>query len=192
MPLLGQRRLDSIGEEDVQSLKLRLSSKEPKTINNVLTVLSMLFKKAVEWKEIDRVPCAVKLLKVTSKEAPFHDFDEYTNLLEAAESIDRQTLITVLLGGDAGLRCGEIMALERTDVDFSMQQPQVRRSEWKGKVTAPKGGRSRRIPMTNRLAEALRDHRHLESTRVLCRDGKPLTQKVVQGIVRKAATKANL
>lgn len=93
------------------------------------------------------------------------------------------------------MRCGEIMALEWTDVDFTRQKLQVQRSEWKwkGKVTVPKGGRSRRVPMTSRLAEALRDHRHLRGPRVLCQqDGRPLTQKIVQVLVRKAARKANL
>jgi integrase len=85
------------------------------------------------------------------------------------------------------------MALEWTDIDFTRQQLQVQRSEWKGKVTVPKGGRSRRVPMTNRLAGALRDHRHLRGTRVLSQqDGCPLTQKIVQILVRKAARKANL
>ena len=92
-----------------------------------------------------------------------------------------------------GLRCGEMMALEWTDVDLSRRQLSIRRSEWKGKVTVPKGGRSRRIPMTTRLAEALRTHRHLRSPRVLCEaDGQPLTQNMVRGRVRKAARKANL
>ena len=62
--------MDSFTDEDIQQLKVHLSGKEPKTVNNVLTVLSMLLKKAVEWKEIQKVPCAVKLLRVTPKEAP--------------------------------------------------------------------------------------------------------------------------
>jgi hypothetical protein len=33
----------------VQRLKIRLSTKAAKTVNNVLTVLGVLLKKAVEW-----------------------------------------------------------------------------------------------------------------------------------------------
>jgi integrase len=45
--------------------------------------------------------------------------------------------------------------MEWTDLDFQRRNIHVRRSEWDGHVTTPKGGRSRRVPMTVRLAEAL-------------------------------------
>ena len=48
----------------------------------------------------------------------------------------------------------------------------------KGQVTATKGGRVRFVPMTQRLAAALRQHRHLRGRREA--DGEPLTQKIVQ------------
>ncbi len=47
--------------------------------------------------------------------------------------------------------------------------------------------------MTRRLTRALKVHGHLRGARVVCRDdGKPLTQKVVQGLVHRAARKAGL
>lgn len=49
--------------------------------------------------------------------------------------------LVVLLGGEAGLRCGESMGLEWSDIDFAKRQLTVARSEWKGHVTMPKGGR---------------------------------------------------
>jgi integrase len=36
-----------------------------------------------------------------------------------AGAIDRRTLLIVLLGGDAGLRCGEMLALEWVDIDLA-------------------------------------------------------------------------
>ena len=193
VPLLGSKRLDAINNEDVQRVKRHLHDKAPKTVNNVLTVLNTLLKIAVEWEGIERVPCTIRLLRVPQFEAPFHDFDEYESLIEVANTVDATAHIVVLLGGDAGLRCGEMMAVEWTDVDFSKRQLLVCRSEWKGEVTVPKGGRSRRIPMTSRLSGALGAHRHLRGPRVLCQDnGQPLTQKMVQGLVRKVARKANL
>ena len=127
-----------------------------------------------------------------ASDAPFHDFDEYARLLDASRS-DPQAHLIVLLGGDAGLRCGEMMALEWTDVDLSRRQLSIRRSEWKGEVTVPKGGRSRRIPMTTRLGEALQAHRHLRSPRVLCeRDGQPFTQKMVRNHVLRVSRRASL
>jgi site-specific recombinase XerD len=43
------------------------------------------------------------------------------------------------------------------------------------------------------ITAALRAHRHLRSPRVLCDDaGQPLTQKIVQGFVRRAARRAQV
>jgi integrase len=86
----------------------------------------------------------------------FYDFDEYEKLIEAAKNSGTVPHIIVLLGGDAGLRCGEIIGLEWGDVDFAKRQLCVQRSEWRGHVTVPKGGRVRHVPMTVRLASALR------------------------------------
>ena len=65
--------------------------KAPKTVNNVLTVLSVMLKKAVEWEVIERMPCMIKLLRVDKGKASFHDFDEYQRLVEVARS-DRRAL----------------------------------------------------------------------------------------------------
>ena len=63
----------------------------------------------------------------------------------------------------------------------------------RGHVTEPKGGRSRRVPLTGRLTRALKAHAHLRGPRVVCRHyGAPLTQKVVQGLVQRAARKSGL
>ncbi len=84
-------------------------------------------------------------------------------------------------------------ALEWSDVDLSKRQLCVQRSDWEGQITSPKGGRLRYIPLTVRLAAALHAHRHLLSPLVVCRrDGRPLTQRVVQGYVRRASRRAAL
>jgi len=67
----------------------------------------------------------------------------------------------------------------------------VERSEWKGHVTTTKGGRVRYVPLTTRLRLALQAQRHLRSHRVLAgKDGRPLTQKMVQNLVKWAARRA--
>ena len=193
VPLLGSTRLDDVTTEDVQRLKHQLRNRAPKTVNNVLTVLNVLLKKAVEWNVIDRTACTVRLLPIPRSSAGFYDFDEYERLVDAALADDRIAYLVVLLGGEAGLRCGEMMALEWSDVDLEKRQLRVERSDWKGHVTATKGGRVRYVPLTARLAAGLREHRHLRGARVLCqRDGSPLTQKMVQIYVRRAVRRAQL
>jgi integrase len=192
VPLFGPKLMDAITTEDVQRLKSYLRDRAPKTVNNVLTVLNMLLKKAVEWNVIDRMPCTIRLLPIHKPSMGFYDFDEYERLVEAAR-YERTAYLIVLLGGEAGLRCGEIIALEWGDVDLNKRQLCIQRSEWRGHVGVPKGGRLRHVPMTVRLAAALRAHRHLQAARVLCqRDGSPLTQDIVGDHVRRAARRAQL
>jgi len=193
IPALGELQLDAITTEAVQRLKHHLQNRAPKTVNNVLTVLNVMLKKAIEWDVIERMPCVIRMLPIPKGSAGFYDFDEFERLVVAAHATEPSAYLVVLLGGEAGLRCGEIMALEWSDIDLSKRQLSIQRSDWKGHVTATKGGRIRYVPLTIRLTAALRAHRHLRGERVICqRDGSPVTQKIVQDHVRRAARRAQL
>jgi integrase len=111
VPRLGTKALDAITTEDVQAVKSALVERSPKTVNNVLTTLSVLLRTAVEWGVIKSAGCSVKLLKTPKTTVSFYDFEAYERLLTAAKS-DATTYLIALLGGEAGLRCGEIMAVE--------------------------------------------------------------------------------
>ncbi|MEQ1758164.1 MAG: tyrosine-type recombinase/integrase [Vicinamibacterales bacterium] len=77
-------------------------------------------------------------------------------------------------------------------MDFEKRQLCVQRSEWRGHVTVPKGGRFRYVPMTARLTEALRTHRQRRG-RVLCdEDGSAYSQDMVGDRVRRAARHAEV
>jgi len=100
IPLLGDKRLDAIQTEDVQQLKSALGERAAKTVNNVLTVLSVMLRTAVEWNVIERVPCVIKLLRTTKNTASFHDLDEYERLVGTVGR-EQQAKLVVLLGGEA-------------------------------------------------------------------------------------------
>jgi integrase len=193
VPLIGDKPLNEISTEEVQKVKTALIGWSPKTVNNVLTVLSVALKTAVEWGVIERVPCSIKLLRAPKSVAAFHDFSDFEKLVEAANGDGATAHLIVLLGGEAGLRCGEIMALEWRDIDFNNRQLSVARSEWKGHITTPKGGRVRHVPLTEQLTEALKAARHLRGPRVICDEkGQPLTQKIVQVTIRRVARRAGV
>ena len=93
VPRLGARRLDAIRSEDVQRLKQGLGSKAVKTVNNVLTVLNVLLKTAVEWQVISQMPCTIRLLPVPkSSSATYHDFGDYERLGETGAGGRRANL----------------------------------------------------------------------------------------------------
>src|SRR5262249_48852574 len=84
LPALGDKALATITTEDVQHLKSALGTKSPKTVNNVLTVLNVLMRAAVEWAVLERVPCAIKMLRTPKTEASFYEFGQFERLTEAS------------------------------------------------------------------------------------------------------------
>src|SRR5438105_3596335 len=64
-------------------------------------------------------------------------------------------LTAILVAGEAGLRMGEIIALQWSDINFAAGNLVVRRSSWLGIVGTTKSGRDRRIPLSKRLTVAL-------------------------------------
>src|SRR5207237_8887178 len=107
-----------------------------------------LLKVAVDWKELASMPVSVKMVKSPDPELPFYDFEEFEQLVEGAGKAGADVLAFVLLAGTAGLRRGEIIALERSDVDFKRNQITGRQSHWQGEIDTPKSGKTRRVPMT--------------------------------------------
>jgi integrase len=54
------------------------------------------------------------------------------------------------------MRLGELLGLQWEDVDLSGRFIEVRRNLVGGQITTPKSGKSRRVDMSNQLADALR------------------------------------
>jgi integrase len=194
VPVLGTKRLDEITDADVQALKVTLREHRPKTVNNVLATLSKLLRVAKRLGVIDAMPIeSVELLKAPQAAVPFYTFEEYAALVAAATRLDRRILTAVLLGGDAGLRAGEVIGLELPDVSRANNRITVERQVWRGVADTPKGGRGRVVPMTADLAAALAAVRHLRGSRVLVQDdGTELTTKVLRGWMKSAQRLAGL
>jgi site-specific recombinase XerD len=207
LPQLGHRRLDEITNEDIAQLKATFAEGVPngmggwkvrpttkiKSFNNRLSVLSKLLCVALEWKVIPATPCSVKLLKVPEQALSFHERDVYERLLTGAGKVDPRAQAVVLLGGDAGLRRGEIIGLFQTDVDFKRHQLTIQRSVYKGKIGPTKNGKTRTIPMTDALEACVKKLRHLRGERVLYRDnGSPITPKKIRMWIEQVERRAGL
>ena len=136
---------------------------------------------------------SVRLLKVSNEGVDFYDYDEYGAMVAAAEAVGPQAHLIVLLGGDAGLRAGEMRALEWSDINFGKGQICVERNDWRGQVTSTKGGRLRHVRVPDRLLAALQAHGHLRGPRVLCQeDGRPLAEHMLTDILKRVAGRANM
>lgn len=193
VPVFGSKRLSEFNEGDEVKLKKAMKDLSPSTYNNAASILNSVLLAAKKSRIISQVPYHFTLMKRQKGRPRFYDFDQFSWLVEAAHRLDRRIEIVVLLGGDAGLRRGEIMALEWPAVDLRRGLITVEQSEWKGKVTETKGMEYRVVPMTQRLREALQAHRHLRGERVLYTDsGESVTAKVLQRWMAKAQRRAGL
>jgi integrase len=193
VPLLGQKRLDALTHEDVARLKGTLKEKSAKTTNNVLAAFNTMLRLAAEWGVIGAVPVSARLLKVQHKPMGFYDEDELERLVQAAERLDRRILVSVLLGAEAGLRRGEIIALDWADVDLKRGEITVSKSEVEGIAAGTKGMEYRHVQMTDRLRAALATHRHLKGPRVLyADDGETASPKTLQRWLARAQRLAGL
>lgn len=198
-PVFGERALDQIGNREVDHLiaEMRKRGAAPSTVNNTLCALNRLLKLAVRWGDLERMPCTIELLPRGEREDQVHTFGEAECLIEAAQELDSNTLVIVLLGLHAGLRAGEMMGLRWQDVDLKGCVLHVRVSlTAAGHEKTPKSGRTRLVPLTPTLAEALRGLRArtgLRSERVLADDGgNAVTHKWLKVRVLPALRRAKL
>lgn len=145
IPALGTKRLDEITELDVQAVKVTLAELKPKTVNNVLATLSKLLRVAKRLGVIRALPVEFfELLKVPPPAVAFYTFEEYVALVAVAERLDPRTLAAVLLGGDAGLRAGEVIGLELTDVSRANRLITVERQGGEASWIRPRAARGSR------------------------------------------------
>lgn len=156
LPVLGKKKLDEIGHLEIQMLKASFKG-SPKTLNNVLSVLNVMLKTAHEWGLVTSEPVVAKLVKARPIRTPeFYTNEESEALISGTSGITRALL---LLGLDAGLRCGEMMALKKEDLQSGSLH--IRHSVWHESTSkevhldSTKGGRARRVPMSPRLKDSL-------------------------------------
>lgn len=190
LPVLGRKRLDRITAEDIQRLKAALGDCSPATVNTVIKLLKAILHVAVEWKVITEMPTKVKKVKESLADPAFYDFGDYARLVAVAEKLDPRIHLLVLLGGDAGLRRGEIIALEWSDIDLAHGRLTVARSEYRRNGTSTKGHRSRTIPISEDLKRALEKHR-IGGPRILYSRGKNTpVESTIRGWLAKAQKEA--
>jgi integrase len=185
VPAFGRMKLDEIRGEaidrffaDIRKPRLIRGEKKPrrisdKSIKNIRGTLRRILASAVEWEFIDRIPMLPKV-KVAEKGWDFFQRDEAAKLIAATRDDEERAILLFPL--DTGARAGEQLALEWGDIDWHNNLVMFRRSSTRGEVGPTKSGRERKVPLTERLAEALRRVKHLRGKLVFCRvDGKPLT-----------------
>lgn len=193
IPRFGKRGLDSFKVLDIDQLKADMLEQNynRKTINNAMAVWAKLLHYAQDQELIGKTP-RFKFLKIREEKFDFFDFDELERMVAAAkDEPDRQAMI--LLGSEAGLRMGEMLALTQDCVDYRAGNLTIWENDWQGNVGSTKGGERRTVPMTPRLRAALQAIRHLRGDLVLCgAGGERWTKHMIRAALRTICKRAGL
>lgn len=159
-PWLRDTRLDEFSPQAQQNFVTRLSQHvSRKTVLNVLSTLGSIIRTAKAWGYcchlIDRGNLTLPADEV-SKPARFFTADQARRILAVASEPYRTMFAIAVM---TGLRAGEVLALQRDDLDFGRAVIHVRRSAWYGRVQSVKTKSSRApVAMPEVLAEILRNH----------------------------------
>jgi integrase len=118
----GKRRLCDLTSWDAEKFKTEMSkSRRPATVNRLLGNAKHMLAMAVKWGELTANPFKeVRLLPVPKMRERILDQDEEVKLLEACGRVRAPYLLPiVLLALNTGMRKGEILALQWTQVDLA-------------------------------------------------------------------------
>lgn len=203
----GTLRLNEITEQKIdefrRTLKMPRQSgkvRSDKGVNNVLALLGKMLRTAKDKGLIATVPIVTMLKreqrakrnkpKIKADGVSCYTDAQFAKLLGAAEGVSHDAYVITLLGGDHGLRRGEIMALKWSDLDLDAGVITVNRSVWlhEGKAFegVPKGGCSRELELTDALKMALTVEKKSHGRHVLPRYTYAAFADVIRDVQRAA------
>ncbi len=160
LPVLAQRHLDAVTPADIMAIKASLSTRGQNTMIEALKTLRRLFRVAIEQRLLEREPVRLDIPARTHKLPIAYDDAEQKALLAAAEVLGPKYTAMVLLGLDGGLRCGEMLGLQWSDLNLARSSMTIRHNIVRGKLDVPKGRTEDVVGLTRRLVEALMAIRH--------------------------------
>jgi integrase len=194
-PRFGEFRLDNIQREQVKrfisDLRARKFSKN--TIRLAVSTLRAVLNAAVEDKLLERNPAErlgrfVKSEKAT-REATSLNPHEVDQLLKAArEGLELADYALILTAVRAGLREGEIAAVQWGDIQFGKGEEDIDRyilvrrnydRRWSKKMLTPKSRKPRRVDMSRELRRTLLDLRDARLGKASAQDTAEISETLV-------------
>lgn len=153
-PYFGLKSLDKISNLDIENYKAKKlqSGQANKSVNNHLIVLNKCLNTAQEWGVIENTP-KIKLLKVQPQKFDFLSTEECQLLLDNCDDLLKEMVLFAL---KTGLRFGELIALEWSDIDFKSNLATIQKSIVRGHLGSPKSNKIRYVPLLNDIVETLK------------------------------------
>jgi integrase len=168
IPHFGSKDLREIHEADLLDyIRAKMAAGlAPKTIRNGMSVLRRVFTLLERDGLVNRNPASsigelirrVDRASATEvKEVQYWTREEVSQLLETARLHEPRFAPVLVVLFSTGMRRGEALGLQWSDVDFDRGRISIRRSITSAGLSTPKSGSGRTVGMTAGLAEALFD-----------------------------------
>jgi integrase len=196
LPAIGALRLSEARHKHVQAIvdRLHKEGKSASTIRNAIIPLRVIYRRAIRNGEVTVNPCSnLDLPAVRGRRERIPSPQEAAALLAALPEPDRALWATALY---AGLRRGELLALQWDDIDLAKGVIRVRRAmDARGSIISPKSAAGiRAVPVAKVLRAYLAAHRLRNSSAhyVFGSGDRPFVPTAVSKQAEKAWTAADL
>jgi integrase len=141
LPQLRNLQLDQIGPENQQIFVNSLQGASRKTVLNILSTLSSMLTTAKDW---GYSASEIELRKLVLPErnsyvAPHFTRSQIESIFNLAQGAWHTFFVLLAM---TGMRAGEALGLQWSDIDFEHNCIQIRRSAWYGKVQSTKSKNS--------------------------------------------------
>ncbi len=156
VPFFGRYLLDEIGKRDLERFKAEKLGEglSPASVNHYLKCLQKLYQCAVDWGLVASNPVkGVPRLKNDVEKWAFLDFEEARKFIDAVPARWKPVFLCALR---TGMRQGEILAMQWTDIDWRRKVIRVRHSLSDGDLTPTKNNSGRDIPIATDLLGILK------------------------------------
>lgn len=188
-PYLGELELKKISCEALQALVLRLCEDKSadgaglstNTVNSVISLLKGSFRGAKETGKIQSdVSEGIRRPRKNERTVECFNICDQKKIEEAALKSEKPKTFGVLLSLYTGLRIGELLALEWSDINIERRELYVSKSCYDGKgegmerriTGTPKTFSSRRvIPLPNSLMPLIEEHKRKSRSRWVISNG---------------------
>jgi integrase len=162
-PTLGAHQFSKVSRAMIRELiaAKKAEGYEQSTIRNMMAPVRGMFFQAIEDGITERNPAArIGKLNKRSKDNPRKKIDPLTReeiqaLLKTALEKRPAWYPLFLCACRTGLRMGELIALKGTDIDLNSRFVHVQRNLSRGRISATKNGKDRKVDMSNMLAGVL-------------------------------------
>lgn len=162
MPKFGERRVGQVTRAELLEFRAELAKRRgkqpgtlisPKTVNEVMGVLSNIFDEAADRYEFVSPAQRIKRLKVPRKDIQPFSLDQALRIIDTARADYRHYFVIRFF---TGMRSGEVHGLKWNFVDFDRRQILVRETFTHGEQDGTKtDGSMREITMSEQVFDAL-------------------------------------